>query len=74
MENTENMTTVKAADVTPEEIQTVREHIWMIVDDHLVDRDSPLVAALLFILDTLEAGKDITIIAQPAPEEYVLAH
>lgn len=74
MENTQNTTTVKAEEVSPEEIQTVREHLWMVVDDHLIARDSPLIAALHFLLDTLEAGKDITITTEPAPEDYVLAH
>lgn len=74
METTESMTTVRAQDVPPEEITVLREHIWMSVDDHLIDRDSLLVEAIHFILDTLEAGVDITITSRQAPTEYVLAH
>lgn len=73
METTESMTTVRAQDVPPEEITVLREHIWMAVDDHVIDRDSPLVEAIHFILDTLEAGVDITIMTAPSPEDYTLA-
>lgn len=69
----ENMTTVHAADISPAEIYEVREHLDMLVDDKLVDEDSILLEALYFILDTLEAGKDVTITTAPSPEDYTLA-
>lgn len=74
MEKTENMITVHAAETTPEEIKLVRDAISDLVDDNKIDRDSPLVETIDFILDTLEAGKGITIFSRLAPEEYVLTH
>lgn len=71
MEKTENMITVRAEEVSSEEITEMREHIWMTVDDHLIE-DGPLVEALYFILDTLEAGKGVTIFSRLAPEDYTL--
>lgn len=62
------MTTVCAKDVPPEEIKQLSSATWNLVDDHDIERDSPLLAALILILDTLAEGKDITIIAQPLPQ------
>lgn len=74
METTENMTTVRASDISPAEIYEARNAIWDLVDDNKIERDSILLDAIEFILDTLEDGVDITITSRPAPEEYVLAH
>ena len=73
MENTQRITTVHAADISPAEIYEVREHLDMLVDDKLVEEDSILLEALYFILDTLEAGKDTTIFTRLSPEDYTLA-
>lgn len=74
MKNTHRITTAHAAETTPEEIKLARDAISDLVDDNKIERDSPLVEAIDFILDTLEAGKDVTIFARLAPEEYVLTH
>ena len=74
MENTQNTTTVRAENVPYDEIHDVRTKLYQIVDDHVIDGDGPLITAIFFILDTLEAGKDVTITTEPAPEDYVLVH
>ena len=74
MEKTERITTVHASETLPEEIKLTRDAISDLVDDNKISRYSPLVEALYFILDTLEAGKGVTIFSRLAPEEYVLTH
>ena len=61
------MTTLRSKDVPPEEIEQLRSSLWNLVDDHDVERDSPLLDALIFMLDTLADGKDVTIVAEPLP-------
>lgn len=61
------MTTLRSKDVPPEEIEQLRSAIYNLVDDHDVERDSPLLDALIFMLDTLTEGKDVTILAEPLP-------
>lgn len=79
MEKTENMVTVHAEEVSPEEITKVRSAIYNLVDDHLITKGGPLVETIRYILDTLEAGKGVTIFTRLPPEDlppedYVLAH
>lgn len=74
MENTQNVTTVKAEDVSAEEINEVRDSIAFLVVEDDIDKDSPLTNALYFLLDSLEAGQDVTLMAGFNPQEYVLAH
>lgn len=72
MEKTENNITVRAEDVPSGEIHQVYMALAELIEHGEVTEDSPLVAALYFILDTLEAGKDITIMTAPDPNDYVL--
>lgn len=69
----ETTTTVHAKDISPAEIYEARTAIWDLVDDNKIERDSILLDAIEFILTTLEAGVDITIMAAPSPEDYTLA-
>lgn len=73
MENTERITTLKAENVPYGEIYEVRDALAELIRHGDIADDSPLIAAIDSILNTLLAGKGITIIAQPAPEDYVLA-
>lgn len=74
METTERHVTVHAQDVPPEEIAQVRTALHNLVDDHLITKGGPLVETIHYILDTLEAGKGVTIFSRLPPEDYVLAH
>lgn len=73
MTNTEGMRTLKAEDVPDTEL----DELEVALDNMLngpanISEDSELYKALRFILDTLKAGRDVTIIAEPNPEDYVL--
>lgn len=70
MKNTERMTTVHAADISPSEIYEVREHLNTAVEVKPIEEDSVLLEALYFILDTLETGRGVTIFSRLSPEDY----
>lgn len=73
METTESIMTVHSRDVSPGEIHEVRVALTELVEHGEVAEDSALVAALYFILDTLNDGVDMVLITEPAFEDYTLA-
>lgn len=73
MEKTERITTVHASEVPHDEIHTLRTEIYARIEDGKIPADSPMVDTIFFILDTLEAGKGVTIFSRLAPEDYTLA-
>lgn len=72
MEKTETMITVHAQNVDPEEIALLQNTLFDMEWRGDIPEDSPLVLAIRFILDTLEAGKDVTITTAPSREDYTL--
>lgn len=70
METTETTMTVHAQNVDPEEIALLQNTLFDMEWRGDIPEDSPLVLAIRFILDTLEAGKGVTIFTRLPPEAY----
>ena len=62
-----SITRIAAEDVTAEEIELVRNHLWDAVDDNKVERDSALFSLLHDLLDTLSRGEDAAIVYLDTP-------